>query len=97
MKQSQKVRPQQDLEEELLDRCKMLDALRRTEGFKLLKREIDLDIVNRYKRMATETKDEFDEHKGYLKGVNFVYNFLKSYDDKRKKLHTERKINNNLS
>ena len=90
-KQSQKEPHLQDLREELLKKCALLDELKRHPGFKILSNDLEKEILEKYKQLANGTKEDFDENKGYLKGINRVFKVLESYDNKRKQLNQEKK------
>jgi len=61
----------------------MISAMEQTAGWKFLSRKLLEEITFAYGRMANGTKEDFDKHKGYLSGVNFIPNLIKDLKNKK--------------
>jgi len=72
--------------DDLIEECNEVVKLENNKGFAILMRDLNKEIQDRYGMMISGTKDRFDENKGYLMGVNFVPNMVKSYKSKLKHL-----------
>ena len=83
---SQKKNPRSpdDISQELLERCDKIDLMLKTEGWGVIEKDIRKEITDSYGRLANGDKEKFDEAKGYLRGVQYTLNLVKTYLDKRK-------------
>jgi len=66
--------------------CELIDGFETTDGFKFFLKELGEEIQQKYALLLAGTKDQFEEQKGYLRGLNYVTRWIRSYRDKYKSL-----------
>jgi hypothetical protein len=64
----------------------LLDDLEINDGYVFFIRELNEEIQKKYGALLAGTKEQFDENKGYIRGLNFLPRWISSYRDRFKAL-----------